>query len=153
RNPGAITIRVQFHVITRGPAVSDGNIPISALDEQIDALNRAYSGQLGAGAANTPFRFTRAGVTVTQNAGWFAMGRGGSAQELAAKRELQVEAAQTLNFYTALPDPLGWATYPWEYDSDPMMDGVVVRFNTLPGVSGGNPRFNRGYTGVHEVGH
>src|SRR5262249_502516 len=65
RNPGAITIRVQFHVITRGPAVSDGNIPISALDEQIDALNRAYSGQLGAGAANTPFRFTRAGVTVT----------------------------------------------------------------------------------------
>lgn len=46
-------------------------------------------------------------------------------------------------------------SFPWEYSTDPAMDGVVIDWNTLPGAST-DPNFasyNQGKTGVHEVGH
>ncbi len=41
---------------------------------------------------------------------------------------------------------------PWDYNTNPILDGVVVRFSTFPG--GTNVQYyDMGYTAVHEIGH
>ncbi len=46
---------------------------------------------------------------------------------------------------------LGYSTLPQWYPNDPIMDGVVIFFGTLPG--GTLERFNLGRTLTHEIGH
>ena len=51
---------VYFHVIERDSAERRREVPDEALVEQIDVLNRAYSGKTG--GAPTPYRFTMGGI-------------------------------------------------------------------------------------------
>jgi hypothetical protein len=141
---GSVTIPVWFHVINKGTGISNGDIPQSQIDDQMDVLNAAY--------ANTPFKFTLAGVDRTTNATWYAMAPGSSA-ERAAKTALRKGGADALNFYSAKPGGglLGWATFPSDYTSQPKNDGVVVLFSSVPG--GSSAPYNEGDTGTHEVGH
>jgi hypothetical protein len=159
-NPGSVIINVFFHVIQRdGVAGSQGTgfIPVAVLDGQINVLNAAYAGQgPGGTGANTPFRFTRAGVDYTVNAAWFDAGPGTTA-EAAMKSALRQGGAAALNLYTNGPGGgiLGWATFPSGYDANPSADGIVVLYTTLPGV---NPEpnddpFDEGDTATHEIGH
>jgi hypothetical protein len=75
-----------------------------------------------------------------------------SAEERAAKTALHVGGAGDLNFYTTGGGGrLGWATFPWDYTNDPLMDGVVCKFDSLPG-SSATP-YNLGDTATHEIGH
>lgn len=46
---------------------------------------------------------------------------------------------------------LGIATFPWDYASDPVMDGVIINPGTVQG--GSLPGYDEGDTLVHEVGH
>ncbi len=155
RNPGSVNINVYFHVINRGSGLSNGDVPLSMIQSQIDVLNRAFAGRSHPSAAPTPFRFTLARVTRTNNSTWFGMTQGSSA-ERQAKERLRVGDVKELNIYTALTyvppnDSLGWATFPWDYQTNRKLDGVVVDYRSLLG--GALPRFNLGDTAVHEVGH
>ncbi len=143
-------IQVIFHVISKGDSYEDGNVPDSQLIEQIDILNREFSGARG-GAA-TPFRFELAGIDRVRNADWFTMAPGSDA-EIAAKKALHSGTAQTLNIYTVNTEGgiLGFSTFPIVYLLVPEFDGVVMNFKSLPG--GTFSRYNEGLVAVHEVGH
>ena len=150
---GSITIPVYFHVVYRSDGV--GNISETWLDNQIAAMNEHFSGldtpAYRTAAANTSFRFVKAGVTRTQNDTWYAAGPGSSA-ETQMKNALRVGTADDLNFYTNSGGGyLGWATFPNNYSSSPKKDGVVCYWASLPGSN--YVPYNEGDTGTHEVGH
>lgn len=152
RKSGDVTIPVYFHVVTRGAGYANGDVPERMLRDQIDVMNAGFAGAIGPSGANTPFRFALVGVTRTVNERWFNAGIG-TAAEREMKSALRVGGPETLNFYVtnAGGTLLGWATFPFSYAGNPLMDGVVVYFDSLPG--GVDPRFNQGDTGTHEVGH
>ncbi len=150
---GSVTIPVYFHVVYK--ADGTGNIPDSRLDSQIAAMNEHFSGldtpAYRTAAANTSFRFAKAGVTRTQNDTWYAAGPGSTA-ESQMKNALRIGSADDLNFYTNSGGGyLGWATFPNNYASNPKMDGVVCYWASLPGSN--YVPYNEGDTGTHEVGH
>ena len=150
---GSVNINVYFHVVYRSDGT--GNVSETWLDNQINAMNEHFAGLDGpvyrTAAANTSFRFTKAGVTRTQNDSWYAAGPGSSA-EAQMKNGLRVGTADDLNFYVNSGGGyLGWATFPWNYSSNPKMDGVVCYWASLPGSS--YAPYNEGDTGTHEVGH
>ena len=80
------------------------------------------------------FRFALAGVTRTTNAQWYASEQGDPG-EYAMKKALCVRRKDAFNVYTVEPnvDYYGWGTVPWEYERDPIYDGVVILTSTLPG--------------------
>ena len=150
---GSIIIPVYFHVVYRSDGV--GNISDTWLVNQVNAMNEHYTGldtpAYRTAAANTSFRFILAGVTRTQNNTWYAAGPGSSA-ETQMKNALHVGTADDLNFYTNSGGGyLGWATFPSSYASQPLKDGVVCYWASLPGSS--YAPYNEGDTGTHEVGH
>ncbi|WP_434384682.1 zinc metalloprotease [Melittangium boletus] len=144
RAAGSVNIPVYFHVINKGTGVSNGDITSTMIAEQMNVLNAAYK--------NTPFYFTLAATDRTTNSTWFTAQPGSSA-ESAMKKALRKGTKSTLNFYTNGMGGglLGWATFPSDYASNPLMDGVVVLHSSLPG--GSAAPFNLGDTGTHEVGH
>ncbi|GGS60194.1 zinc metalloprotease [Planobispora rosea] len=138
-----LTIPTWVHVITDGPrGASD-----SAVREQLAVLDAAYGGRTG--GADTGIRFRLAGLTRTENPAWF---RDPLSHERAMK-QMRRGGAETLNLYVAQLGRLvlGYSTYPHQYADDPVLDGVVVDWRSLPG--GSLRDFDRGYTGVHEIGH
>lgn len=136
-----ITIPVAFHVIYSG---TKGKLATTDLDKQINVLNAAY--------ATVGFQFVRASVDFTDNATWFTLGPGTTAEKN-AKSALNIDPETTLNFYTANPGGglLGWATFPWNLASQTYMDGVVILYTSFP--NGSAAPYNEGDTATHEIGH
>src|ERR1044071_8786036 len=144
RKSGSVTVGVYFHVVNKGAGVANGDVPLKWLRDQINVLNAAYAGAdptAAPTAANTPFRFALVGVDRTTNASWFNAAID-SPEERAMKTALHVGGANTLNFYVnnAGGNLLGWATFPFWYEGDPLMDGVVVLYSSLPGGDCCTPR-------------
>jgi hypothetical protein len=139
-----VVVPVYVHVISAGSSAAQGNISDQMIAQQISVLNNAYAGQ--------GFGFNLVATDRTVNAAWFAMTPGSTA-ERDAKRALRKGGKDALNMYTANPgnDLLGWATFPWSYNSNPSNDGIVLLFSSLPG--GSAAPYNHGDTGTHEAGH
>jgi hypothetical protein len=158
RRPGAITIPVYFHVVNKGEGTENGDVTNKMLREQIDVLNEAYAGldpSAPNSATNTPFRFEIAGIDRTTNEKWFNSGID-SKEEREMKEALHIGGANALNVYVnnAGGVYLGWSTFPFGYTSDPLEDGVVVLYSSLPGGDCCDDRvYNQGDTATHEVGH
>lgn len=141
------TINVYVHVVTSG---STGSVTSQQINDQIQVLNDSYAGNTG-GAA-TQFGFVLAGTDTTNNSTWFNCTPGSTA-ETQMKNALHQGGKADLNVYTTSGGGyLGWATFPWSYNSAPLKDGVVVDYRSLPGGSYGQ-QYGLGDTGTHEVGH
>lgn len=149
-----VQIPVWWHVIREGPTVDEGNIPRTQIRAQIKVLNHGYRGKGEASpGARTPFKFSLAGVTRTTNANWFNNSHQYSVA-LEMKSATRVGTADTLNSWSTNllgVGLLGYATFPSSYQSDPLSDGVVNTFQSLPG--GSAVPYDRGDTATHEVGH
>lgn len=137
-------IDVYFHVINQGTGVANGDVPDSMITDQINVLNAAF--------ASTGWSFNLVLRFRTTNAAWYTMEPGTTA-EAQAKAALRRGTANDLNIYSANPGGglLGWATFPWNYDADPVKDGVVILHSSMPG--GTAAPYNLGDTATHEVGH
>lgn len=150
------TIPVRFHVIQGGSSDSSSEVSDEALAEQIDVLNRAYAGETGGVA--TPYRFQLASVNRVSNKNWRVLSPG-SSQEAEAKKTLRVGDATTLNvFISDIAPPegqkgtiLGYSTFPFVYQLQPEIDGIVLNYRAVPGSNLAN--FNTGHVLVHETGH
>ncbi len=150
RSTASVNVPVVVHVLASGPEESQGNVSDVAIAEQMNVLNAAFGGTFG-GAA-TAFQFSLVGVTRTIDP-QFSVLEFGTATELTVKQALRQGDAGTLNIYIAESDSgtLGYATFPWDFPTAPVLDGVVVVYQTLPG--GSFAPYNEGDTLVHEVGH
>jgi Pregnancy-associated plasma protein-A len=140
-------IDVYFHVINKGSGISNGDVPDSQINAQVNVLIDAY---LGSGFT---FNFSLVtGVDRTTNATWYTAGPGSQA-EAQMKAALRKGSEMDLNIYTNNPGGglLGWATFPWNYSNNPTNDGVVILYSSLPG--GSAAPYNLGDTATHEVGH
>ncbi|HET9316141.1 MAG TPA: zinc metalloprotease [Vicinamibacteria bacterium] len=137
-------IPVYFHVIRRGTGIANGDVPDSMINNQISVLNSAY--------ASTGWSFQLVSTDRTTNTTWYTMTPGSTA-ERQAKTALRRGTADDLNLYSANIGQglLGWATFPSDYTSDPIDDGVVILFSSMPG--GSAAPYNLGDTATHEVGH
>ncbi|MFL5359151.1 zinc metalloprotease [Archangium sp.] len=144
RANGSVNVNVYWHVINNGTGIANGDIPQSQIDAQISVLNAAY--------ANTPFRFTLAGVDRTTNSTWYTATDTGNAQTK-MKATLRKGGAGDLNVYSNNMGRglLGWATFPSSYASNPKDDGVVILYSSVPG--GSAAPYNEGDTLTHEAGH
>jgi Pregnancy-associated plasma protein-A/Secretion system C-terminal sorting domain len=147
-------IPVYFHVIYSG---SEGYVPDSQLDAQIQVMNynyagRDYNGNIVPGAANTGYSFVKAGTDHTNNRKWFRM-TPGSGAERQAKNALAINPGGALNIWTCKPGQnlLGWSVFPWGSQAGTSQDGVVIHYGSVPG--GYLSPYNLGGTATHEVGH
>ena len=145
------TINVYVHVVTNGV----WTVSSTAINNQINQMNKGFGGTEGAGGHATGWNFVLAGTNYTTNSTWSTAGYG-TAAELAMKTALRQGGKSDLNLYLTNPGGglLGWATFPWDYNDNvntPKLDGVVVLYSSLPGGSATN--YNQGDTATHEVGH
>jgi hypothetical protein len=145
------TVDVYFHVVTDGEI---GSLTSKQIAAQVAVLNNTFAG--GEGGAQTGFSFRLAGVTRTDNAGWFYSNPGGT-NEHTMKRTLHQGGADALNLYSTTAGAyLGWAYLP-DIVTKPgqaYLDGVVVDWESMPGTSTTYAgRFDQGETATHEVGH
>jgi hypothetical protein len=151
RRSGPVLIDVYFHILTN--RAGEGVVPEKAIRDQIQVLNDAFAGTIPGGIP-TPFRFRLADRHVEKNDAWFEMKYSElypTKAERDAKRTLNKLGNSTLNIYTArVSGTLGWARWPWQLGDG--IDGIVVRFSTLPGITTDHDN-NLGDVVVHEVGH
>ena len=109
-------------------------------------LNNDFAGGESSAAANTGFTFTLAGTDRFYNDTWH---RDGSSTKY--RKQTRKGGANALNIWLVDFDYLGIATFPWDYASNPGIDGIRVQYSSLPGGSATN--YNLGKTATHEAGH
>ncbi|MEV4256885.1 zinc metalloprotease [Spirillospora sp. NPDC049652] len=145
RRARPLRVPVRFHVITAG---AEGALPEASVRRQVAALNLAYGGRRG--GADTMVSFHLTGIDRTDHADWF---REPKQHERDLKRALRRGGPGVLNLYTAAvgTEMLGFSTFPQAYRKEPVLDGVVVDYRTVPG--GSFQLYNLGFTAVHEIGH
>lgn len=141
--PANVSIPVRWHVVRSGTAVSQGNIPDSWIQDQIQVLNQAYAG--------TGFSFYLASIDRTTNSRWYTGCYGGSERKM--KSALKIDPANNLNIYSCRPSSgiLGYAYFPNSFNESDYRHGVVLLDQSLPG--GNASPYNLGDTATHEVGH
>jgi hypothetical protein len=138
-------IPVYVHVMTGTDG--SGDVTNTQIADQITVLNQTYSGHDVNGAGyNTGVAFTLAGINRYANNSWHHDRL--STKYRAATRQ---GGKNALNIWLVDFKYLGIATFPWDYASNPGIDGIRVQYNSIPG--GDIVHYNLGETATHEAGH
>ncbi len=152
------TVTIPVHVtIVRGRHARETNRSPAAAQSWINILNRSFAGATNTavdGSTRYVFRLASAARVVTNDSWYHAVG--GSAADRQMRTTLRRGSADDLNLYITRPGSssspiLGFARFPWQYASNPKLDGVTISTVSLPG--GAATGYNAGDTLVHEVGH
>ena len=133
-----------------------GRVTTAQIDAQITELNQDYAGQDESGhtgtandqtaKANTGAHFYLAGVNEYLNDTWH-----NDRQSTTYRAQTRQGGAKSLNIWLVDFSYLGIATFPWDYASNPAIDGIRVQWDSLPG--GDITHYNLGKTATHEAGH
>jgi hypothetical protein len=142
-----IVVPVYFHVILNTEG-TEGMVSADTIAQQFIVLDESFAPY---------FSFSLQDTTESKNTAWFtATPR--TAAETEMKTALRQGGNEALNLYTSIinGESLGWAIFPIAGSGTPgaavpVEDGVVVRYDSLPG--GDLFPFNEGDTAVHETGH
>ncbi|KDR83134.1 hypothetical protein GALMADRAFT_57530 [Galerina marginata CBS 339.88] len=139
------TFDVYFNIVAANMTEVGGWIPQKQIDDQMTLLNERYVG--------TGVSFKFASVTRIISRYWHETIDAGLIQTSDMHRLFHKGKSTSLNvysvgFYDAGLN--GYSTLPVNYASDPLEDGVVLLFKTLPG---GASTERQGGTLVHEAGH
>ena len=111
------------------------------IDAQMVVLNQDYS--------NTGLSFVLANINRINNSSWFNIVGPNDDLQIDMKTQLRQGGAADLNLYSVgfKSGLLGYSTYPFNYESNSVNDGVVFLFSTVPG--GGYENFNGGRVSRH----
>jgi hypothetical protein len=140
----AASVPVYVHVMR--DANGNGDVTDSQISQQIAVLNNSYGGGGGSGATDTGFTFYLAGADRYNNTQWHQ-----DLQSASYRSQTRLGGANALNIWLVDFSYLGIATFPWDYASNPDIDGIRVQYTSLPGGSATN--YNYGETATHEAGH
>jgi hypothetical protein len=152
--PPRIYIPVRIHVI-HGKHKRDRNVSRQAARRLFYTLRAGFNARQDPTMTPTGIIFTISTITVSRNDRWYHA-TPGSRAEKQMKRKLHRGNARVLNVYlnnVQTPDGalLGYARFPWLRASHPMLDGITINVQSLPG---GKARgYNLGDTIIHETGH
>ena len=135
-------VPVYWHNI-RTSSGGGGVATSTQINSQISVLNAAY--------ASAGFSFTLTSTDSASNDSWYTCTGGTCETEM--KTALRLGGSNALNVYSNNMGGglLGWATFPSSYASNPLMDGVVILYSSVPG--GSAVPYNEGDTLTHEAGH
>ncbi|HET6165717.1 MAG TPA: zinc metalloprotease [Marmoricola sp.] len=133
-----------------------GRVTTQQINDQIAEMNQDYAGQ-DANAhtgsttdqttkANTGAHFYLAGVDEYFNDTWHK-----DRQSTTYRAQTRQGGKKSLNIWLVDFSYLGIATFPWDYNANPSIDGIRVQWDSLPG--GDITHYNLGKTATHEAGH
>ncbi|MDF2092879.1 zinc metalloprotease [Knoellia sp. 3-2P3] len=150
---GTVNVETVFHSISDHPlTAAETQRMTTMINDQMDVLNAAFSGQTAAAAADTPFRFSLAKINWVVDPSWYTVVPGKNERDM--KAALHEGDSRTLNVYSADIGGglLGWAYFPKGYNNGrDYIDGVVLLDESMPGGTAG--KYALGDTLTHEVGH
>ena len=138
------SVPVYIHVMLSSSGA--GDVTSTQINQQIAELNQDFAGGESSAAANTGFSFYLAGTDRFYNSTWHTDG-----QSTTYRSQTRKGGKNALNIWLLDFSYLGIATFPWDYASNPSIDGIRVQYSSLPGGSATN--FNLGKTASHEAGH
>lgn len=155
-------IQVYFHVIQPFPSIA--HVPKKFIEEQMKVLNDSFLGKENSLYPNdcdgNPISPTNLSAEITfelaeikrvYNPLWFFFPYRYMSTFMP---RLHKGDCTTLNVYSVnFFNSLGIATGPMTCSNQPLIDGVVIDFQSMPLGLSSLPQYNEGDTLVHEVGH
>ncbi|KAF8599974.1 hypothetical protein BDV93DRAFT_559797 [Ceratobasidium sp. AG-I] len=139
-------IPIYWHVIYKNQTYSGGFLSNAQILAQVAALNTNFLG--------TGISFRLVGLTSTRNGVWFDSVTATNDLGRLMKQALHRGGRSDLNIYSVGFQTTtlgGFTTWPWDYIRNPKLDGVVFKWNTIPG--GTLPGYTQGKILVHQAGH
>ena len=149
-----VYLPVYVHVI-RGTHKGENSVNNTRVRGLIRTLNLGMRGKQSSLGTPLRYRFVLNKIDYTKNEGWYHAYLFGP-RDREAKRHLHRGGSRSLNIYINGGGPkgspvLGWARFPWQYQSTPALDSVSVN---VAGMRGGSATgYNLNDTVIHETGH
>jgi hypothetical protein len=141
---GDVVIPTYVHVMAS--STGEGDVTDRQISDQIAVLNKTYGGGESREAADTRYTFQLVDTERYYNDLWHL-----DRQSNVYRSQTRMGGANALNIWLVDFAYLGIATFPWDYEKQPGIDGIRVHWDSLPGGSINN--YNLGETATHEAGH